>query len=1263
MVDPVSISVSLLAAQTVSYVKSKGKKAKFLADAVNNAGERLEDRHEGLDTNAFLDVFTKAEIEEAVQEFDAGADLVTAEEIADAIDADEVNADVTEDELVKEFLELLEQEVSADPAIGNKILANHMQRIHNLATELEGGQEEVLLGIQEIKGQVRESAEEKGYEVFQSVEDYYGLQLQGEHPNERYDLPFYGRQDEIAAFIDFVESDQNVLIVTGPTGIGKTRLVVEASLRLQTSHPAWQVYTTDILAGNIDEGLSELDLEQEDGVILFVDDARDADQVDRMFDLASKHRGQVKLVFTERSYFIERLQENAGWFSLVCNRQELRPIATDDLKDFVRDSYGITALTTLDWIARVSEGRPQIAHLVADTLDSEDDIDSDPIAESQNIRESVFRDAIAPLKDAAADRHFGNPQKIEGYVEYLAAIGRLDTSNDDFMDTFRDALDLSQDVEARYRNLLTETQSLVYERGRFLEVRPNVLREYIVYDTFFNGSARDFKVEVYDRFGQFTEDEQANTLLALSHRYGCRGAGRIVEDILDEHRDRMEEYDVSRRVTLLRNYSFLGSVKPVYGIDLVDAAVPNEASDLDEDNGLSRLIIKAPSPVGNLCLAANSILYSVLLREPKAATERLIEISDTFSELGAVPDDAVQKLRQELEPGLHSSPVAQKQVVEAIRPYLLDDGLALDLRQDLLDVVGMVSNVQVHDFSLDPVDRSTMRTRTGPIRITEDRQDLRLAVIDLLIDVVEAEDDADLQRTAVEKLTGFYQSQTKYYYAHEMVYNEEELDRIYEFAIDFVLDDGDLQCIQTLSTLGDPDHAETLGVGETTGQFRSLLDDHSGYQLMDKMNPKTVGRGLEERDEEIREFLRERKDVATDMKQVAEIVESIPNQSFTRFFQLLGEEHPETGIALIDDPESSITEYLPNIVIGVCVAQPETGKDLVIEFIAADQIELACAGLRAIDSDDHGFVVERVEMLLDDNASYDPEFVSNVAHIVRGQWDDDQEWTQSVILQLFEDPRTLTPQAVDNLLLPLPLHDDKEVQAIEDNILFAVLTYAEEQGNLSNESHDVSLAVAETAARYPNRLIDFCLARCENESAGTALLPSYLDIDTERMQTADEYDQAVEQLSELILDTDGYHPLLFNDLSAVFPTRDVADRLISEIPDCSDKQLVRIIQYCRQFTMTEPIADLYLEIIENGVEDIRNAESIKNRILVALSTDPTAHEAIMGTDAEDRNERELKTLQEWQNDPDKEIGVKWFADKAEQYLRNDIKRMQNFVEY
>ena len=556
-----------------------------------------------------------------------------------------------------------------------------------------------------------------------------------------------------------------------------------------------------------------------------------------------------------------------------------------------------------------------------------------------------------------------------------------------------------------------------------------------------------------------------------------------------------------------------------------------------------------------------------------------------------------------------------------------------------------------------------MRTRTGSVRVTEDQQDLRLAAVNLLTNVINTEDDSGVQRAAVEKLTGFYRSQTQYYYAHDVVYSEEELDRLFEFAIDFVADDGDLQCIQTLSALEDPDHDEAIGVEEEAERLRSLLDNHDGYQLMNEMNPKEVGRGLEERDEEIRSFLREREDITTDIEQVTNVVESIPNESFTRFFQILGEEYPEAGITLIEDPDPSITEDLPNIAIGVCVAQPETGKDLITGAIAEDRIELACVGLGVVDSDDHGFVMEQVEMLLDKNAPYDPEFVRNLARVVRGQWDDEREWMQSVILQLFEDARTLTPQAVENLLLPLPLHDDEQVQAVEDDILFAVLAYAKESGDLSNESHGVSLAITETAARHPDRFVEFCLARCKNEYTGTALLPPHLDINTERMRTTDEYDQAVEHLSEIIIDVNEYHPLLFNDLSAVFPTRDVANQLISEISDCSDEQLMRVIRYCRQFVMTESIADLYLEIMENEVDDIRDAESIKNCILAALSTDATAHVTVRGTDPEDRKERELETLQEWQNDPGRGIGVRRFADEAEQYLRDDIERMQNSVEY
>lgn len=285
-----------LLSSAVGYVRGKYQRMSFLDDSIEQAAMRVAEQYDGLDPSVFPVVFEKDEVENLIEEFDAGGDRITVAAVAETMDTDMLDPelDAHSEELVAEFFEYLEQEMSQDPEIGRKLQTVYAQQLYQYATRLGEGQEEILDRI-EVYGKDRR---ENGYDVFQTVDDRFELQLAGEHPRQRFDIPFYGREDEIGEVVDFVESGSDVLVVHGPAGIGKTRLVVQAAFRLQAGHPDWTVYTANIHA-DLNAGLSEIDFDEEDGVVLFVDDARDSDQLDRLFDIAARRRDQVKLVFTD----------------------------------------------------------------------------------------------------------------------------------------------------------------------------------------------------------------------------------------------------------------------------------------------------------------------------------------------------------------------------------------------------------------------------------------------------------------------------------------------------------------------------------------------------------------------------------------------------------------------------------------------------------------------------------------------------------------------------------------------------------------------------------------------------------------------------------------------------------------------------------------------------------------------------------------------------------------------------------------------------
>jgi len=378
-----------------------------LDDAIEQAAMRVAENYEGLEPSVFPVVFDKEEVEDLIEGFDAGGDRITVSAVAGTMDMEMLDPDLNADpeELVTKFFEYLEQEISQDPEIGRKLQTVYAQQLYEYTTRLSEGQEEILDRI-EIYGKDRH---EKGYDVFQTVDDRFELQLAGEHPRQRFDLPFYGREEEISEVVDFVESSSDMLVVHGPAGIGKTRLVVQAAFQLQATHPDWTVYTANVHA-DLDTGLSEIDFDEEDGVVLFVDDARDSDQLDRLFDIASLRRDQVKLVFTERSLFASALETAANRVALDPMMLQLPPLDSDLMSNLIRDAYGIQKPQVMEWIIAVSEGKPLISHLLADQLISDGASDQSPVAAEDSVLERVFDDVVRDIQRAAEQQGIGDPR-------------------------------------------------------------------------------------------------------------------------------------------------------------------------------------------------------------------------------------------------------------------------------------------------------------------------------------------------------------------------------------------------------------------------------------------------------------------------------------------------------------------------------------------------------------------------------------------------------------------------------------------------------------------------------------------------------------------------------------------------------------------------------------------------------------------------------------------------------------------------------------
>ena len=1227
----------------------------FLNEAVENAASNVADRHEGLSSDVFIHIFEDDHVVELVEEFDDGGDLITPSDIAEAFNEDMLGEEVeaSSEDLIDEFLNQLELEISENQEIGHKLIMDYTQRIHQYTEDLEEGQTEILLEIQEIAGRF---PTDKKYSVFQPIPERFQERLNGEHPHDRYDLPFFGRENKLDTITDFPNSEEDVLILSGRAGIGKTRLVVEGSLLLEAEKPNWQIYWTDIHAGNIDAGLEELKLEEERNTILFVDDARNTDQIKRLFDLVDQYQPHLKLIFAERPHFISSLQDYGNRFRDVETEVvELQPLNTDNVHNILQEYYGINHPATLDQIVSISEGLPLFAHLLANQFSS-DDQTSDPVAQDESL-EAVFDDVLSDIQKLGEQQGVGSPKKLGTYVKYLAAIGELDTNNDDLLQKFREVISVDKATEIELRETLTENIGLVAEHSDRLTVQPDALQEYIVYNSFFSDSPRNYQDEIYDNFSEFTGKNQINQLAIIHRRYNCREARKTIRDAVNTEIESISEYGFAKRVRLLRRFKILGSTHPHYAIELVKAVQKEELPEDPEEEQLFRSSMYTASPAGDLLIESIDLLSNALQGEPEDATWWLLWIAVNYPPQSQLQTGSVdQKLQEALRPGFNKSPRAQQKILGVIGEHFLSGELNDELRLDLLEVIGEVSSTEIHDFSVDTINRSQMRSWQGKVPVTKPWLELRKQAINLLIEIIREDPHPEIRKTAAKKLSGFENSQARYYSKYQEVFNQEELTKIIEFATEYVSEDEDLQSIDTLSRLADRENADELGIREEVQTLQGELEDNERYQLLQHMR-RGGPKKMEEWEAEIRSFAEEMAEEELEPGDFKDIISEVSDSSFNRFFTILADERPDFGVQLLETDDPDLRPCQPHVLIGICTADPEKGKDLIDEYINDERFDLAPAGLRAIASEDLDYIQKKVQELLKNQSPYSPELVSGLSQVVHGYWKDHQDWTESVLLTLLQDADSLDPQSVDDVLRPLPLHKD-DSKDVDGEILEEVLDYAEKRENLASESHIVELVIQEVAEWNPEQFVDFALQRLENEYTGVSLLPTHLDIETDRMKEVDSYEYAVSKICDRILDTDYYTPMAFSDLTGCFPIADVTEKLLQRIPDCSEDQLLQVIWYCKFLPVTEDTEKIYRKVVTEGVDNIQEAESVQNVIHSALYTDAMASVSLFGVS---KKEDEIEMLRNWQEDTSLPSSVHMFAEEAEDRLLDGIERQEDQV--
>ncbi|HIH95474.1 TPA: tetratricopeptide repeat protein [Methanosarcina acetivorans] len=286
---------------------------------------------------------------------------------------------------------------------------------------------------------------------------------------EKLEVPYVQRiennieRDVIEEAADFLKSSEQVLIICGESGIGKTKLAIEISIKINESKELTGnfKFKGNCLFANLRHYKNPKDIEEklnaklsEKTVLIFDDYQYNMEVFNEIKNKALRRNS--KLIITTRPIFVKALKEKIGEVSIrkiKLGRMDINGILKD-LED-----------GDLKKVERISEGNPAIALLALDYIREDPDRNAKEVF--QGIRTSKdFFDKI--IKDF--QKEYG-----EDFIEFLAE-GELTGG----------VANIPQEYEKTMIEM--EKSGHIAKHESKYHLTPDVLSEYLINREFFSGT-------------------------------------------------------------------------------------------------------------------------------------------------------------------------------------------------------------------------------------------------------------------------------------------------------------------------------------------------------------------------------------------------------------------------------------------------------------------------------------------------------------------------------------------------------------------------------------------------------------------------------------------------------------------------------------------------------------------------------------------------------------------------------------------------------
>ncbi len=765
--------------------------------------------------------------------------------------------------------------------------------------------------------------------------------------------PLVGRQTQLSEIEALLKSETNIIVLHGPGGIGKTRLLLALSDITPGDAYLWYIRTE---AETIEWELTNLNPDCHH--ILVVDDAHRFSRLPQLHEalINPNLSGRVKIVLATRSIFkdpvVNLLSPPSSVNFVDVNVQPLSNAEIDEL--LINEPFLIANEDARHAILGVADGNPFFAGIAAHLIQRGESLVG---LSRDQVLVRYLTDIICDLAEA------GYGDRYLAYIEIMSALGTIDLNNQALRERIRELIGINQVEEERMIARLEDT-GLVERYWMTSKLTSEVIADHILIHHFFDPATRsvDFKSQIIDPFFEFRPKEILENLSRAEIKSESIEVGTLLGQKLAEMLRIVREGNNQDRLTILNWLENVAYFRPDDLLAILATIIEGSEKPIEyyQDRWWGRVEVTHVMVLGKTIDLLEHTIYRGGLKNAIEYLYRLAIYQPEIEVYKPVREKARKALQDLVEYKPRKPFGVQLVVLDGIIAWI-EQCPEPDLKW-IVDILQAVLKMEYMGAEADPTEPHKVLIKQGILPRLDPLREIRGRAIDTLIEIFSRARSLAFRLKIVRTLEDTAPAFMPDMNAPQELFNwmSPDWEKAAKFFSESIIPQGELPIIDVIAKWANNRRRFGGTLPALIISLREQIEHHEQYQLYQLL----IGwyRWVTEKYEDWREAEEQRKQAVfqyletinpATIDKVIESLATIVNQAreagengymyLNILLKSLGEKQSDLASRLIDraiKEELALKHHLGDVISGLIIGAPDMAWGYIANWTESDDPDL-----------------------------------------------------------------------------------------------------------------------------------------------------------------------------------------------------------------------------------------------------------------------------------------------------------------------------------